>query len=65
MGTIFSTADATCSKCGSNKNVHADMVVKVDPENPDGRVITSSVCCSDCNTMFGWGFRVDSAKEEK
>lgn len=65
MGPIFSTSDATCSKCGSKKDVHADICVKADPENPDGRIVTSMICCKDCNTMFGWGFRVDGFKEEE
>ena len=62
-GTIFSTDEAMCSKCGSNKNAHADIQVKVNPGNPNGRIITSVVYCSNCNSMFGWGFRVEPAIE--
>ncbi|MCK5602668.1 hypothetical protein KAR91_12380 [Candidatus Pacearchaeota archaeon] len=65
VGSIFSTSNATCSKCGSKKEVHADIHVITDPENPDGRIVTSTICCKACNTMFGWGFKIDGFKEEE
>ena len=61
-GTVVSSWRATCPRCGNvgeqDRSVLADIRVQKDPENPNGRLLTSVIFCQVCNMEIAWGFKI-------